>query len=220
MRKLGIFGGSFDPIHLGHLRSAEQVRAAVGLDRVVFVPAASPPHKPGRRLADAESRLAMVELAIAGDPAFAASGLELERGGTSYSVDTLEWFRAREPDAALHFIVGDDAFREMQTWRDAPRLFELASVVVTNRPPGGLETSIAHLPVAAQDAFCYDPLTQSYRHRSGTELRFVVITALDVSATAIRSRVRDGLPIGGLVPPEVERFIRERNLYRSGEWTG
>ncbi len=220
MRKVGIFGGSFDPIHLGHLRSAERVRSALGLDRVVFVPAARPPHKPGRRLADAESRLAMVELAIAAEPAFAASGLELERGGTSYSVDTLEWFQAREPDAALTFIVGDDAFREMQTWRDASRLFELASVVVTNRPPADLETSIAHLPVAARDAFCYDPLTQSYRHRSGTELRFVVITALDVSATAIRSRVREGLPIRGMVPPEVERFIRERNLYRSGEYTG
>jgi nicotinate-nucleotide adenylyltransferase len=219
-RKLGILGGSFDPIHLGHLRCAEEVREALDLERIVFVPAASPPHKPGRRLADAASRLAMVELAIADNPRFAVSDLELERSGISYSVDTLERFREREPEAALHFIIGADAFREVQTWRDVPRLFELASVVVANRPPDRLETTIAHLPVAAREAFCYDPLTLSYRHRSGTELRFVAITALDVSATAIRRRVHEGLSIRYLVPAGVERFIRERQLYRTGEPTG
>ncbi|MGH7899722.1 MAG: nicotinate-nucleotide adenylyltransferase, partial [Candidatus Binatia bacterium] len=134
-RRVGVIGGSFDPIHLGHLRSAEEVREAADLELVHFVPAANPPHKPDRRLADGRMRLAMVQLATATNPFFRASSLEIDRGGVSYSVDTLAVIAATERDAELHFIVGIDAFREMPTWRDVPRIFELATVVVTSRPP-------------------------------------------------------------------------------------
>jgi len=216
-RRLGILGGSFDPIHLGHLRSAEEVREALALDRVYFVPAHQPPHKPQRRLADGPDRLAMLELAIADNPAFCASAVEIERGGTSYSVDTLQSFAQVEPDASLFLIVGMDAYREIQSWKDAPRIFELANVIVTSRPPEVARPSIEHLPVAAREAFCYDSSTLSYRHRIGTSLCFVEITGIDVSATAVRARVRQGRSIRYLVPSAVEHLITERGLYRAGD---
>ncbi len=218
--RVGILGGTFNPVHLGHLRSAEEVREACALDRVAFVPANRPPHKPDRTLADGRHRLAMVELAIAGNSSFDACSLEIDRGGISYSIETLEAFAASERGAELFFIVGADAFGEMQTWKDAARLFELASVVVTNRPPHSTVSSIAHLPVAAQEAFCYDPSTLSYRHRRGTGLHFLRITGLDISATAVRERVRSGQSIRYLVPADVERYVREHGLYRSGESVG
>jgi len=218
--KVGILGGSFDPIHYGHLRSGEEVAETVGLDRVEFVPAHQPPHKPGRTLADDRDRLAMVELAIADNPRFRASPIEIERRGVSYSVDTLATFRAREPGASFTFIMGIDAFRDMHTWKDVEHFFELASVVVTSRPPLAAETSIEHLPVAAREAFCYDPGTLSYRHRTGTRLSFLPITGIDVSATLIRERVRLGRSIRYLVPPSVERYVREHELYRSGDPIG
>jgi nicotinate-nucleotide adenylyltransferase len=213
-RRLGILGGSFDPIHLGHLRSAEEVREALGLDRVYFVPANDPPHKPGRGLAEGSARLAMLQMAIAGNPAFCASSVELERGGTSYSIDTIQWFATTEPGALLFLIVGIDTFREIQTWKDVVRIFELANVAVTSRPPSGVESSIEHLPVAAREAFCYDPSTLSYRHRSGTRLSFLPITGIDVSATAIRERARRGQSIRYIVPVDVERYIQDQGLYR------
>jgi nicotinate-nucleotide adenylyltransferase len=218
--RVGILGGSFDPIHLGHLRSAEEVREAFALDRVAFVPANRPPHKPDRALAEGRHRLAMVERAVAGNPSFRASSLEIERGDVSYSIDTLEAFATTERGAELFFIVGADAFGEMQTWKDAARLFELANVVVTNRPPHSVPTTIEHLPVAAREAFCYDPSTLSHRHRSGTHLYSLRITGLDISATAVRERVRRGQSIRYLVPAEVERYVREHALYRNGESIG
>ena len=213
--RIGVFGGSFDPIHLGHLRAAEEVREALDLDRVLFVPAANPPHKPTRRLADGPHRLEMVRLAIADQPAFDVSELELERGGVSYSVDTLEELRRRNQGASLFFLVGLDAFREIHLWHEAVRLFELASVVVVRRPPAPLDESLDHLPIAARGAFCYDPGTRSHRHRSGTSLIFLSITGLDVSATFIRAALREGRSIRYLVPLAVERFVTENDLYSS-----
>lgn len=217
--RLGILGGSFDPIHFGHLRSAEEVREALELDRVYFVPAHEPPHKPQRRLAGGRDRLAMVEQAISDNPAFRVSAIEIERGGISYSVDTLEAFAERERGAVLYFVLGIDAFREIQTWKDVARMFELANMVVTSRPPLAAAPSIEHLPVAAREAFCYDPITLSFRHRTDTTLQFLPITGIDVSATGIRERARRGLSIRYLVPPSVERYVREHRLYRSGEAT-
>jgi nicotinate-nucleotide adenylyltransferase len=162
----------------------------------------------------------MIERAIADNPSLRVSPIEIERGGTSYSVDTLAEFATVEPGAALHFIVGIDTFAEMQTWKDAARLFELASLVVTSRPPRSIERSIEHLPVAAREAFCYDPATLSYRHRSGNRLLFLPITGIDVSATAVRERARRGQSIRYLVPTEVERYVREHQLYVSGEPIG
>ena len=211
-RSIGVFGGSFDPIHVAHLRTAEEIAEAFALERVLFIPSANPPHK--QPVTDARVRFRMVELAIADNPRFVASTLELDREGPSYSVETLRGLRESAPEAALTFIVGEDAFREMHTWHDAASLFGLADVVVVNRPPSPLDRSIDHLPVAAQNAFCYHPGAGEYRHQSGTRLCFHTITGLDISATAIRRAIRDGRSIRYLVPPEVERFIAEHGLYR------
>ena len=193
---------------------------SVALDEVAFVPAIARRTRrtDGSRRPSTASR--MVELAIAGNPAFYASSVEIDRGGVSYSIDTVETLTTIERGKELFFIVGIDAFGEMQTWKDAARLFSLANVVVTNRPPRATDTSIEHLPVAAREAFCYDPRTLSYRHRSGTRLHFHPITALDISATALRERVRRDQSIRYLVPPGVEQYIREHGLYRSGESIG
>lgn len=215
-RKIGILGGSFDPIHLGHLRSAEEVREALGLDCVYFIPALNPPHKPNVHLTDGRHRMRMVELAVADNPFFRASDIEIRRRGTSYSVDTLLVLQKAEPDASLHFILGMDAFREMHTWRDPSRIFEIANVVVTTRPQHEMTPSIEHLPVAAREAFCYDLNTRSYPHRNGTVLHFLSITGLDISATVIRSRRREGGSVRYLLTPEVERYIRDHRLYERG----
>lgn len=215
-RKVGVYGGSFDPIHLGHLRAAEEVREQLGLDYVLFVPAANPPHKPTRRLADGAARLEMVELAVADHPAFAASPIEIERGGVSYSVDTVGELARRDPDAEHWFLVGLDAWREIHLWREIERFLGLVNVAVVRRPPAPLEQSLAHLPIAAREAFCYRPDTRSHGHRNGTTLTFLSIDGLDVSATAIRDALRAGRSVRYLVPPPVERYLREHPLYRSG----
>ncbi|MGH2669768.1 MAG: nicotinate-nicotinamide nucleotide adenylyltransferase, partial [bacterium] len=116
-------------------------------------------------------------------------------------------------DVMPYFIVGYDAFREIHTWHDSERMFDVASLVVMNRPPDDLDTSIDHLPVAARERFCYHPATQSYRHQSGTTLRFVRITPIDISATMVRRRLREGRSVRYLIPPAVERFIRDHRLY-------
>jgi len=155
--RIGIFGGTFNPIHCGHLRSAEYVREAFSLDRVYFVPAARPPHKSREEIVSAEHRLRMVELAVADNPCFAASSIELERAGPSYSIDTIRYFLSTLRPAALAFIVGIDAFRELSSWKEYETIPALCDIVVTSRP-GEENPAGAHLlPVALKDAFCTIP---------------------------------------------------------------
>ncbi|HXG39991.1 MAG TPA: nicotinate-nucleotide adenylyltransferase [Candidatus Limnocylindrales bacterium] len=201
---LGVLGGTFDPIHLGHLVIAEQVRVALGLERVLFVPAGTPPHKPGRPISRAGDRLAMVELAIADHPAFEASRLEVDRPGPSYSVDTLaslaEAARAagREPD--LTFILSAEAFEEIETWHEPSRILQLATIAVVPRG-------------AAR------PPSRSWvgERFPGLEDRVVLVDAprIELSASGIRDRVRRGWSIRYLVPPPVEAYIADHRLYRT-----
>lgn len=215
---IGIFGGTFNPIHLGHLRAAEEVREGQRLDEIRFVPAALPPHKEAAGLATAADRMRMVELAVAGHPGFRVSGVELERSGTSYSVDTLRAVRAEtETDVRLVFILGFDAFREFHTWKEFTTIFALADVVVVTRPPWPDRLAHDEIPLAAREAFGYDPRSESFRHASGHVLTLQRITALDISAAGIRERVGNHRSIRFLVPPAVESYIAERGLYRQGD---
>ncbi len=209
--RIGILGGTFNPIHLGHLRSAEEVREAQRLDRVLFIPSASPPHKRRDGLASAEHRLAMVRRAVAGNPFFTVSTIEVERTGHSYSVDTLRALRMRTPRAAFSFIMGLDAFREIDTWKDYETLFGLCDLVVTSRPPRE-ETPLADLlPVAVRDQFCY--ADGALTHRTGNRILYQRISGLDISASSIRQRLGAGLSIRYLVPLSVERYIARHGLY-------
>jgi nicotinate-nucleotide adenylyltransferase len=211
--RLGVFGGTFDPIHIAHLRCAEEAREQLRLDQVLFIPAADPPHK-ARRITPAVHRLAMVRRAIAGHRAFRASAIEIERGGRSYTVDTLRALRAQLPaGSALTLLLGLDAFREIGTWKEYRTLFALADVAVWTRPPDRVASVRALLPVAARADFCYGRTRSILRHRTGNQIRLLTVTALDVSASAIRLRLRRGRSVRYLVPPAVERYLSRHRLY-------
>jgi nicotinate-nucleotide adenylyltransferase len=213
---VGILGGTFNPIHLGHLRAAEEVREAQGLDELRLVPAALPPHRRDAPLAPAPDRLRMVELAVAETPGLRAWDVEIARGGPSYSIDTIRALRSELGDGPrIVFILGFDAFRDFHTWKEHTAFFALCDIVVVTRPPLPENLSVAEIPLAAQKAFGYDSVSGSFRHESGHVLTLQRITALDISATAIRARVASRRSIRFLVPPAVEQFIAARDLYRT-----
>jgi nicotinate-nucleotide adenylyltransferase len=188
----GVLGGTFDPVHLGHLRAAENAREELALDEVLFVPAGNPPHRTAP-LSSGLDRFAMVALATACHPAFVASDVELAREGPSYTADTLEALRRGRPADALFLIVGSDTFGEMTTWKDPERLFALCTVAVADRP--GAATDGA--PPASAPRF--------ERVRG---------PGLAISATEVRRRVREGKSVRYLVPEGVADYIAKRGLYR------
>lgn len=199
-RRIGILGGTFNPIHLGHLLIAQDAREQMRLDRVKFIPSATPPHKAVDTLASERDRMHMVELAIRGNDGFEADDVEIERGGKSYSVDTLTELRRRDPRADFYFIIGADSLRELHLWREAERLVRLCTFVTVPRP--GFEPK----PVV-------DPRLEAAAHR---RLRQHVLRghACDIASREIRARVASGRSIRYLVPDPVREYIRRRRLYR------
>ncbi len=191
--RIGLFGGTFDPVHLGHLRAAESAREALGLERVAFVPSAEPPHRP-RPLSPAEDRLAMCRLATAAHPSFLTWDLELRRAGPSYTVDTVAALVAERPDDDFVLIVGADTWPEMPSWREPQRLFSLVEVAVTARPGTQAEELAAPFPGCRGVSRVGGP-------------------ALNISATAVRERSRAGHSIRFLVPDTVADHIERRGLY-------
>ncbi len=195
--RLGLYGGTFDPIHLGHLILAEQCREACGLDRVWLVVAGSPPHKPGGRT-PVGHRLEMVRIAIAGHPAFAASDIEANRPGPHYSVETLEAIRRDHPDDELFFLIGADSLADLPTWREPERIARLATIVVVNRP-GIEEVDPARLPDFGTGAL---------------PLAWVSIPPVGIASSDLRRRMADGRSIRYMVPRGVEAYIEAHGLYR------
>jgi nicotinate-nucleotide adenylyltransferase len=214
-RRIGVFGGTFDPIHLGHLRCAEEARELLRLDHILFVPAADPPHKPNRRITPAAQRLAMVQRATAGNPNFRVSSIELERRGPSYTVDTLRSLRLRlGPTTQLILLLGLDAFRDLGTWKEYRTLCTLAELGVWSRPPGFRGRTRSLLPVAAREDFCYARDQTTLIHHTGTRIHFLTVTALDISASDIRQRLQRGRSVRYLLPSAVERYVTREGLYR------
>lgn len=211
--RVGVLGGTFNPIHLAHLRLAEEMREALALERVLLVPAGDPPLK-GRGIAPAAQRLALVRLASASNPALEVCDLEVRRAGPSYSVDTLTELRAQLPSAELWFIVGADTLRDLEAWREPERLFSLAHFAVATRPghPGSARDL---LPASLARAFRDGP--RGLVHASGNELRQVPFTPLAISASDIRRRIACGASIRYLVPDEVTEYIRKHHLYLEKE---
>lgn len=187
MSQVGLLGGSFDPVHHGHLLAARALRERLGLDEVWLVPAAQQPFKAGRHAAGAADRAAMVALAVAGEPGLACDPVEVDRGGPSYTVETLRALRARCPATTWFLCVGADAAAELPAWREAGSLPDLATIVVFRRPG-------AMVPPG------------SYRE--------VELPQVDISATDIRTRVRSGRSIRYLVPDAVADYIAAHRLYR------
>ena len=199
IRRLGILGGTFDPIHHGHLVAAQEAHHQLHLDTVLFVPVGTPPHKPRQPISPAHHRLGMIERAIAGKPYFSLSRVDVDRPGPCYTVDTLQLLRAEwGPAPTFFFVEGDDSLGDILTWRHPARLIELTELAVVTRPGNqvDLERLERELP--------------GLRER----IHWVQMPLLQISSTALRARVRAGRPISYLVPASVEAYILEHGLYR------
>jgi len=220
--KTGIFGGTFNPVHNGHLRSAEEAREMLELDRIIFMPCHLPPHKEADDIVPGGRRTDMLELAVKGNPHFEISDMELKRGGKSYSIETLRELKRIHGDSEeLFFIIGTDSFVELRIWRDYSGLFAMTNFIVVARP-GYMdsiekENPVELLPVDIQADFCYDSQSRFLRHKSGRVIYFLETSLLDISSTSIRNKVSHGLSIRYLVPPAVERLIKEKSLYITGK---
>jgi nicotinate-nucleotide adenylyltransferase len=188
LERIGIFGGTFDPPHVGHLIVAAEACEVLELDRLVLIPSAVPPHKQTTVRASAEQRLRMLRAATAGDQRMHVDDLELRRAGPSYTVDTLRIYRERFPGAELFFLIGVDAVRELHTWHDPDGVKGLATLAVLSRGGEQIEDDAG--------------------------LRQVPVSRIDISATGVRGRVAMGRSIRYFVPEAVERIIREDGLYR------
>ena len=199
-RRLGILGGTFDPIHFGHLDAADAARRALQLDRVLLIPSFDPPHRPADPMASGFHRFALVALAIQGNDALSASDMELTRTGPSYTADTLravahEGWRPSQ----IFFILGSDAFAEIATWREYPAVLDTANFVVIARPGTTLDAATARTP--------------SLRGRLGQSIFLVEARTRDVSSSTIRARLATRQPIDDLVPAAVARHIAAHHLY-------
>ncbi len=192
-RKIGILGGTFDPIHIGHLVLAEQVKEKLKLNQVIFIPCFSPPHKRGRKLSPAKDRFQMTRLALEDNPSFSVSDIELKRRGLSYTIDTLRQLKNLYPDSDIYFLTGSDVLNEIYTWKDPEKIYKLVKVVIAKRP--------------GFDEF------DSENHFAKRSL-IVRITGVDVSSSQIREKVKKGQSIKYLVPFKVEEYIKKRKLYR------
>ena len=213
--KLGLLGGTFNPIHLAHLRVAEEAAELLGLDRVMFVPVAWPPHKDSAPVVSFEHRFNMVELAIAGRPGFAASNMEGRRGGRSYTVDTLKQIqRELGPEIELFFLTGMDSFLEVHTWRNYIRMFELASLVVTTRPGFDPGLLAIYLKETIDGAYAWDPEKKRYDSGLYRPVYFLDIARLDISSSGIRNLISLGRSIRYLAPEPVREYILTHDLYK------
>lgn len=198
--RIGVFGGSFDPVHMGHLTIAQDAVEQLELDRLIFVPAAVPPHKQGKTLADARHRLEMLQLATEGNLNFEVSDMEIQRGGVSYTVDTMMQVQAEHPGAELFFIVGLDSLTILHSWKNVEQLLEMCTIVPFAR--GGEDPA----RIAGQIQ-----LSNPWKQRILE--RMIRIHEIEISASEVRMRLAEGLSIRYLVPPEVEMYIAEHGLY-------
>jgi nicotinate-nucleotide adenylyltransferase len=211
--KTGIFGGTFNPIHFAHLRIAEEIRDMFRLDRVIFVPAATPPHKTLAENLSFESRLEMVVMAVSGNPYFTVSDIEGKRAGKSYSIDTIRLFRELYPGDEFFFIMGSDSFAEFSSWKQYSAIFECCNIVAITRPGVEIASLREALPVDMARDFCYYEAEKRLAHKSGYSVYHIVGTQLDISSTAIREMVKTGRSIKYLTPEPVEQYIHEQRIY-------
>ena len=191
--KTGIFGGTFNPPHTGHLIVAEYVREKISLDKVVFVPSAVPPHKQDLDIVEAHHRLEMLQCAVQGNRYFEVSDIEVRRGGVSFTVDTLVEFKGRSPDDHLYFLIGMDNLRDFDTWKMGEKIVDLAEVVAMTRP--GFKQ-------------------ENFKTRHESKIVLCDVPEIAISSRDIRERVKTGKSIRYLVPGSVETYITRNHLYR------
>lgn len=217
--KIGLFGGTFNPIHNGHLKVALEVSQRFRLDKILFIPCYLPPHKSSRDVASAADRLRMVELAIAPFAQFEASSLEVDRPETSYSIVTLERVKKIYLEAKIYFIVGIDAFLEIKTWREYEKVLASCSFIVVSRPGFHLEQAETVLESYWKERMVIIGPERKPKEEKGEfpQIYLFPMDSLDISARDIRGRRQRGESIAGLVPEAVERYIFDKNLYSHSE---
>ena len=214
--RIGLFGGTFDPVHYGHLRAAEEIQERLGLTRVIFIPAAIPPHKADGAVASGPHRLAMVRHAVTPNPTFEVSDVEIRRPGKSYSIETIRHFQETFGDeVSLYFAMGIDAFLEIATWKSVDEIFSTCHFVVMTRPGYALKDLEEIVPLDLAKQFCYDQNGGGWLHESGYSIRPCEISLLDISATSIRNRIGETRSVRFLAPEKVLAYIDEHRLYRS-----
>jgi nicotinate-nucleotide adenylyltransferase len=215
--KLGILGGTFNPIHYGHLAAAEEISNRLGFERVLFVPSFIPPHKQEEDVPSVIHRMEMVRLAIAGNPLFEPSDIEIRRGGMSYTIDTIETLRQTEREAELYFITGLDSFLDIQTWDRWERLMTLCSFVVLSRPGYRFQelSRIDFMKCAEEEFVALDQgsRAQTVVHSGEYAVFLEMIPLYDISSTDIRKRIKEGRSIKYLLPDAVETYIIKNKLY-------
>ena len=217
--RAGLFGGTFDPVHFGHLRAAEEIREQLSLNRIYFVPAALPPHKKSTHTTPSLHRLEMLRLAVSENPNFDICGYELEKNTTSYTVETLRHLNTANPNSEFYFIVGNELFAEIETWKEYKELFKLSNFAVITRP-GYPDEGDAKLPLTLKNDFSYYKEKENvifYKDNNSKLIAFPKIRGLKISSTEIRRFVKAGRSVKYLVPARVEEYILRNNIYRTEE---
>jgi len=222
LKRIGLLGGTFNPVHFGHLRSAVEVQTGFALDSVCFIPSAIPPHKNSSGVADAMDRLEMIRMAISNCSALTVSDVELKRSGPSYTIDTVKHFKSFQTDQTdLYLIVGLDAFLEIDTWKSFQELFCLVPFIVMSRPGLNYEDSAAELKnlgdflnAKISKGYYFTKQDSCYMHEVNKPVYVFEVSRIDISSTNIRRMAQKGEPICFLVPANVELFIKSRELYK------
>ncbi len=220
--RIGLFGGTFNPVHFGHLRAALEVRERFGLGRVYLIPSALPPHKPQIGIASPSDRLEMIQSAVGNDPGFVVSDVELKRTGPSYTIDTLSYFADTLPETDPRFLIlGLDAFLEIHTWKDFMGILAGTPLIVMGRPGAGDRGQIQDFPDAAAEyldvlipGYQYDRRHSVFSHPEFQPVHLIGVTSLDISSSAVRSLVRKGRSIRFLVPESVSDIISSKGHYQ------
>ena len=213
--KWGLFGGTFDPIHTGHLRCAQEICEDLNLDRIIFIPASQPPHKREKDITPFHHREEMISLAVSGNPSFLISDIENRRVGKSYSVETIRHF-LDDPTVKpeLYFIMGQDAFHNIETWKDWDQLLLLCNFVVMTRPGYTVKDLDEILPKNFSGRFQYESVSDSFKGPTGFHIYFREVTLLAISSTDIRERAKRGQSVRYLVPDAISHYISKHLLYK------
>jgi len=219
--RIGLFGGTFNPVHFGHLRSAVEVKEGFALDEVFLIPAAAPPHKLSGEVAAAADRLHMIGLALEDSPGLKLSDVELKRSGPSYTIDTVQHFKQTLPaDSRIFLIMGLDAFLEIDTWKAYRELLQQVPFIVINRPRAGIDADgfrwkilEDYLKDRISDDYAFDGSRHGFLTPGGPPIHVFEVTALNISSTGIRRLIKDGRTIEYLVPQKVAEYIKFKGIY-------
>ncbi len=221
MQRIGLFGGTFNPVHIGHISVSENLKAYFNLDKIIMIPAYIPPHKKSEEIADIDHRLAMLRIATKKHPFFSISEIEIDRKGVSYSIDTISYFKAKYDKKKLFFIIGYDAFIELHTWKSYEKLPETISFIVMPRradsrfePDKMIIDLNRYLKIDLGFGYEFDKSRSAYIHKKKKNIFFADIPSPNISSTQIRSCIKRDKDIGYMVTKEISDYIKEKGLYK------